>query len=196
MFLPLLIPLVWLAVELVRKRGLASGRGMHLALRAFGAGTATIFLLYLTLASTVWLPLRLERFAPGQPQQLDGIALGRSFSAYLLSEDKDGVDLLVDMPRAVVHAAPGVLLADPPICIPERTASRFIALRPSQVLGLDIDPGSPYPVCTGGRSPQTVQPVGRRVPLTWALIVGSSWWAWVVARRPSAEEKEPPVDEF
>jgi hypothetical protein len=103
---------------------------------------------YLSLAQTVWLPLRRIEVQPDHVVELmNGKPLPSPFGAYVLSQDSDGTSLLLDDPRAVVQAGPGAIGADPQICIPPPSGSRRFFLRPSQIIGLEKDPGSPYQTC-------------------------------------------------
>jgi hypothetical protein len=36
-----------------------------------------------------------------------------------------------------------------PLCVPPESSGRILTLRPSQVLGIDRDPLSPYGTCPG-----------------------------------------------
>lgn len=109
---------------------------------AFGA------ILSLMLASTPWLPLREVSVARGHSVILNGKSLPASFGAYVLKNDDKGTSLLLDSdPRAVVETVPGELEKEMPFCVPPPGSGRWYKIRASQVVGLDEDVPSPYPVC-------------------------------------------------
>jgi hypothetical protein len=116
-------------------------------LRVFGAGAAALMIGYLALSQTVWLPLRLIEVQPGKAIELNGQALPERFGAYVLTQDDKGASLLLETPRAVIQVGPKVIADNPQICIPEPSSFRRLFLRASQILHLESDPGSPYPVC-------------------------------------------------
>jgi hypothetical protein len=113
---------------------------------AFGA------VLSLMLASTPWLPLRQVTVAPEHTLTLNGTALPTSFGAYVLKNDDKGTSLLLDDPRAVIDTQPGEVEKAMPFCIPSPGSGRWYKIRASQVVGLDENEDSPYPVCPGGSS--------------------------------------------
>jgi len=126
--------------------------GMHWqrarsTLRVFGAGAAALMIGYLALSQTVWLPLRLIEVQPGRAIELNGRTLPERFGAYVLTHDDKGASLLLEAPRAVIQVGPEVIAPNPQICIPEPSPLRRLFLRASQILHLESDPGSPYPVC-------------------------------------------------
>lgn len=104
---------------------------------------------YLTLAPTVWLPLRAITTVPGKTVTVNGTKLPSAFAAFVLSDDKTGVSLLLDTPRAVVSLPPGTVSANPPICIPPIAQNRILLIRASQLFHFDPDHHSPYQVCPG-----------------------------------------------
>jgi len=116
-------------------------------LRVFGAGAAALMIGYLALSQTVWLPLRSIEIQPGPPIELNGRTLPERFGAYVLTQNDKGASLLLEAPRAVIELGPEVIADNPPICIPEPSSLRRLFLRASQILHLESDPGSPYPVC-------------------------------------------------
>jgi hypothetical protein len=116
------------------------------ALKVFGLVGAAIFIGLLTLAPTVWLPLRTITFT-GKPHVLKGRALPHRLAAYVLSRDDQGASLLLSNPRAVIQVGPHEIEAAMPLCVPPESRLRVLTVRASQVLGLDSDPHSPYEVC-------------------------------------------------
>ena len=103
----------------------------------------------LMLASTPWLPLHAVSVAPNHTLVLNRQALPKRFGAYVLKHDDTGASLLLDNPRAVVHTGPGELRSNMPLCVPAPGSGRWYKIRASQVLGIDSDNPSPYPVCPG-----------------------------------------------
>jgi hypothetical protein len=103
----------------------------------------------LALSPTVWLPRRLFDIEPGKSVVIDEKTMPDRFSAYVLSSDDKSVNLLLDYPRAVVEIPPDAVAPLPPICVPPRPGvlARALFLRPVQLLGLEPDPGTPYPTC-------------------------------------------------
>jgi len=101
----------------------------------------------LMLASTPWLPLRAVSVAPNHTLVLKNAVLPRQFGAYVLKRDAKGTSLLIDTPRAVLEVGPRELESDMPLCVPSPGSGRWYKIRASQVLGLDRDVPSPYPVC-------------------------------------------------
>jgi len=117
-------------------------------LRVFGLAAAATFIGLLTLLPTVWLPLRAVTVT-GAPVELKGRTLEGQFAAFVLSRDEEGTSLLVDDPRGVVHVAPKQIDDELPLCVPPESSIRALTVRASQVLGIDPDPHSPYPLCPG-----------------------------------------------
>lgn len=147
-FLPFLSCSVWITGRAFGKwRSAKVEVWLRRLMRIFGAGAATVSIAYLSLAQTVWLPLRLIEVQPGHSLALNGKALPSTFGAYVLSQDKDGASLLLEEPRAVVQVGPDVIKVDPQICIPPPSSARRFFLRTSQIIGLEEDPGSPYQIC-------------------------------------------------
>jgi hypothetical protein len=101
----------------------------------------------LMLASTPWLPLRAVSAAPNHTLVLKDAALPSKLGAYVLKRDDKGTSLLIDSPRAVLELAPGELESDMPLCVPSPGSGRWYKIRASQVVGIDSDVPSPYPVC-------------------------------------------------
>jgi hypothetical protein len=101
----------------------------------------------LMLASTPWLPLRAVSVAPNHTLVLKDAVLPRKLGAYVLKRDDKGTSLLIDTPRAVLEVGPGELESDMPLCVPSPGSGRWYKIRASQVVGLDRDVPSPYPVC-------------------------------------------------
>jgi hypothetical protein len=115
-------------------------------LKVFGLAAAAAFIGLLTLAPTVWLPLRQVTFVGTPPTLKDG-RLPRAVAAYVLSSDDKGSSLLLDDPRAVVDVRRAEIRRDMPLCVPPESKLRVLTTRASQVLGIDIDPHSPYDTC-------------------------------------------------
>ncbi len=152
LFLLLLAPAAYATVVLART---ARGRGaaadvaprLRFALRGVGGGAAAVALGFLALAPTVWLPLRTITVTPGHTVTANGTALPSPFAAYVLDRSADGASLLLAEPRAVVTVGPGDIAPVAPLCVTPEAPTRAFYLRPSQVLGLDEDLHSPYPLC-------------------------------------------------
>jgi hypothetical protein len=115
-------------------------------LRTFGLVAAAAFIGLLTLAPTVWLPLRKVTFV-GTPPTLKNRQLPRQVAAYVLSTDSSGANLLLDKPRAVIQVTPDQVQSAMPLCVPPESRLRVLTTRASQVLGIDADPHTPYDTC-------------------------------------------------
>jgi hypothetical protein len=120
--------------------------GLSRALKVFGLTAAAVFVGLLTLAPTVWLPLRTITFT-GEPPTLKSHALPHRVAAYVLSRDDQGASLLLSHPRAVIQVGPDEIEDAMPLCVPPESRLRVLTVRASQVLGIDADPHSPYDVC-------------------------------------------------
>jgi hypothetical protein len=102
-FVILLVPFVVLPEAILyglRPHGRAT-LPLGSALRVFGLVAAALFIGLLTLAPTVWLPLREVTFT-GTPPTLKNGRLPRKVAAYLLSTSDTRSSLLLDNPRAVI----------------------------------------------------------------------------------------------
>jgi hypothetical protein len=115
-------------------------------MKVFGLAAAATFIGLLTLAPTVWLPLRTITFT-AQPPTVDGRVLPTEIAAYVLSSDDKGTSLLLSNPRAVIQVGPDEIEDARPLCVPPESRGRVLTTRASQVLGVDDDPHSPYDVC-------------------------------------------------
>ena len=115
-------------------------------LRVFGLVAAAAFIGILTLSPSVWLPLRQITFI-GDPPALKNGPLPQKVAAYVLSSDDKGSSLLLEEPRAVVDVTKAQIERDQPLCVPPESRLRVLTTRASQVLGIDIDPHSPYQTC-------------------------------------------------
>ncbi len=115
-------------------------------LKIFGLVAAAVFIGLLTLAPTVWLPLRTITFT-AEPYTLNGRTLPPRIAAYVLSQDDNGASLLLSNPRAVIQVRAGDIEEAMPLCVPPESRLRVLTVRASQVLGIDTDPHSPYEVC-------------------------------------------------
>ncbi len=115
-------------------------------LKVFGLVAAAVFIGLLTLAPTVWLPLRTVTFN-GPPPTLKNGQLPREVAAYVLSSDEKGSSLLLDNPRAVVDVTRAQVERKMPLCVPPESKLRVLTTRASQVVGIDEDPHSPYDTC-------------------------------------------------
>jgi hypothetical protein len=115
-------------------------------LKVFALVAASVFIGLLTLAPTVWLPLRTVTFNGPPPTLKDG-QLPREVAAYVLSSDDKGSSLLLDNPRAVVDVTRAQVERKMPLCVPPESKLRVLTTRASQVLGIDEDPHSPYETC-------------------------------------------------
>ena len=115
-------------------------------LRVFGLVAAAAFIGILTLSPSVWLPLRQITFI-GDPPALKNGPLPQKVAAYVLSSDDKGSSLLLEEPRAVVDVTTAQIERDQPLCVPPESRLRVLTTRASQVLGIDIDPHSPYQTC-------------------------------------------------
>jgi hypothetical protein len=144
----LLVPLLVLS-EAVRYGLRAHERAMlplSATLRTFGLVAAAAFIGLLTLAPTVWLPLRKVTFV-GTPPTLKSERLPRQVAASVLSTDNTGSNLLLDKPRAVIQVTPDEVESAMPLCVPPESKLRVLTTRASQVLGVDSDPHTPYETC-------------------------------------------------
>jgi hypothetical protein len=147
-FLLLFLPVLAATVALARvARGGAAGTTLPLSrsLKVFGLAGAAVFVGLLTLAPTVWLPLRTITFT--SPVTLKGKQLPERVAAYVLSSDAQDTNLLLDNPRAVVEVETSALGKRRPLCVPPESKLRFLTLRASQILRVDTDPHSPYEQC-------------------------------------------------
>ena len=115
-------------------------------LKVFGLVAAAVFIGLLTLAPTVWLPLRTVTFN-GPPPTLKNGQLPQQVAAYVLSSDDKGSSLLLDNPRAVVDVTRAQVERRMPLCVPPESKLRVLTTRASQVVGIDEDPHSPYDTC-------------------------------------------------
>jgi len=145
LLVPLLAIDVWLLLRWIGKRpNLRWARRSRRALQTICVVVGVINVAFLTLSSTVWLPLRSITILPPHTVELkEGEELPNELGAYILSQDDKRIVLLLDDPRAVIEVDSSFVKPNPPICIPEPAR----LLRPVQVLGWEGDPGSPYPVC-------------------------------------------------
>jgi hypothetical protein len=139
-----------LLIGIVTKHKSWLERAAHVAtvIRPLCVATALVSVGWLALAPTVWLPLRQVQVLPGQSVTFDGKALPSTFSAYILDSNEHGASLLLNSPRAVVQVGPGTVAPNPQICVPRASPDRDWFLRLSQVLHIDPDHHSPYPVCS------------------------------------------------
>ncbi len=146
-FLPMLFCTALLAGRWFGTLTAKPSHRMRISLRAFAATSAALSIGFLTLSPTVWLPLRAVHVLPGRTIELNGHPLPGQFGAYVLTQDDKGASLLLERERAVVEVGPHVVADDPPICIPPPSSARRWFLRASQIIGIEKDRGSPYPVC-------------------------------------------------
>lgn len=123
-------------------------RAKH-GLKWVGGAAAAISIGILTLAPSVWLPLRIITVTPGHSVSADGHPLPRSFAGYVLSSDSSGTSLLLANPRSVIQVGPHDIEQSEPLCVTPESSTRWLYLRTSQVLHLDPDNHSPYPLCPG-----------------------------------------------
>ena len=149
LFVPFMMIDVWLFLCLRGKQpGLGWARRSRRALLTSCVVVGGFNVAFLALSPTVWLPLRSITILPGHSVELKGASLSNPLGAYVLSQDDKRVVLLLDSPRAVIEVDPSIVEPRPPICIPEpATLRHLLYLRPVQVLHLEGDPGSPYPIC-------------------------------------------------
>lgn len=150
--LVLLVPMAWATVALlsdIRGQGPLQLRTAQAGrwLKGLGLGATVVTIGYLTLAPTVWLPLRTVTVRPGHTVTLAGRQLPQQFAAYVLKQDEAGVSLLLATPRAVVQVDPADVEPAMPLCVTPEAPTRQFYLRASQVLGIDADNHSPYGLC-------------------------------------------------
>jgi hypothetical protein len=147
-FVIVLVPLVVVPEAMLfglqpRARGTVP---LRRTLKVFALVAAAVFIGLLTLAPTVWLPLRAVTFN-GPPPTLKNGQLPQAVAAYVLSSDDRGSSLLLDNPRAVVDVTKAQVERKMPLCVPPESKLRVLTTRASQVLGIDEDPHSPYQTC-------------------------------------------------
>lgn len=147
-FFVLLVPIVVLPEAFLFGWWASTGATIPLrrTLRVFGLAAAAVFIGLLTLAPTVWLPLRTISVT-AEPIVLKGEVLPEKFAAYVLSRDEKGASLLLSSPRAVIQVGPDEIDPAMPLCVPPESRLRTLTVRASQVLGIDSDPHSPYDEC-------------------------------------------------
>lgn len=151
-FLFLLVPALYVTVALARRsRARRQDQPPFPRMRRWVkglAGTAAALAVgFLTLAPSVWLPLRTITIVPGHAVTANGKQLPSQFAAYVLDSDDAGASLLLARPRAVVQVGPRDIEPARPLCVTPEARTRFFYLRLSQVLGIDPDNHSPYPQC-------------------------------------------------
>jgi hypothetical protein len=152
LFLLLLAPTVVVTLGLIRGM-----RGQELTverltrlrmwLKGVGGTTAVLAVAFLTLAPSVWLPLRTISVVSGHVVTANGRPLPDKFAAYVLDHDDDSYNLLLAKPRAVVLVSAHDIKPLPPLCVTPAAKTRFFYLRPSQLVHIDPDNHSPYPQC-------------------------------------------------
>ena len=110
-FLALLLPVVGATVALSREW--RSGgfdptvvRRVRRTLKWVGGTAAALAVGFLTLAPSVWLPLRVISVAPGHQVTANGHQMPRQFAGYVLASDDKGSSLLLAKPRAVIQVGP------------------------------------------------------------------------------------------
>jgi hypothetical protein len=128
----------------VRPRSLLRMRSF---LKAFGVLVGVVSIAWLALSPQVWIPERKIELQPGHAVSANGADLPPRFAAYVLGEAKGSTSLLMDKPRAVVYVPTQEISPNPPLCIHPNSPLRWMFLRPSQILHLDSDYGSPYVLC-------------------------------------------------
>jgi hypothetical protein len=151
-FLFLLVPALYVTVVLVRRsRPRRPDRPPFPHVRRWLkglAGTAAALAIgFLTLAPSVWVPLRTITIVPGHAVVANGKQMPPQFAAYVLDSNESGASLLLARPRAVVQVGPEDIASLRPLCVTPEARTRFFYLRLSQVLGIDPDNHSPYPLC-------------------------------------------------
>lgn len=152
LFVLLLLPAATVTIVLVRNlRVAASPNRMLVRLRLWLKGlsglAAVLAVGFLALSPALWVPLRTIAIAPGQEVLVNDHALPSRFAAYILSQTADDYSLLLAKPRAVVLIAKNRIEPYPPLCVVPEAPTRIFYLRPSQIVGLDVDDHSPYQIC-------------------------------------------------
>ena len=151
-FFALFLPVVLATVALLRERRAHRFRPtvvtrVRRALKWVGGTAAALAVGFLTLAPSVWLPLRVITVAPGHEVTANGHQMPTRFAAYILSSDDKGSSLLLAKPRAVIQVGADDIEGAQPLCVTPEASTRFLYLRLSQVLGPDSDEHSPYQLC-------------------------------------------------
>lgn len=152
LFLLLFLPAAVVTAVLVRGvrgAGLTGSRLRRLRvwLRAVTGSAALLAVAFLALTPSLWVPLRTIEVEPGRTVTANGEELPRAFAAYVLGGDDDSVSLLLADPRAVVEVGTDQIAPHPQLCVTPESPFRGFYLRASQVLGIDPDDHSPYPLC-------------------------------------------------
>jgi hypothetical protein len=139
------------------REGLRLARAWVVALSAIVAMGS---ILYLAVSPDVWLPMREIMIKPNQaivvarhktiPAMQTGI-YHHQVAAYVLNDNGTEMTLLLASPRAVVTIKASSVDPDPLICNRPPAGWRPILLRPSQILKLQKDYGSPYEICLPSR---------------------------------------------
>lgn len=151
-FLALFLPVALATFELLRQcRTKRYNHTITMRLRrdlkGIGGTAAAVAIGILTLAPSVWLPLRIISVSPGHSVTANGHQMPQQFAAYVLSSDEKGASLLLAQPRAVVTVGPKDISPEQPLCVTPEAPTRAFYLRASQLLHLDSDNHSPYGRC-------------------------------------------------